>query len=87
MPHVKIWAVDHPGNIEVYVSDNGIGVDPAYKKLLFQAFKRFHHNHEYEGTGLGLSICRAVMERHGGSIDLYKTSPSGTTFKLHFNKQ
>lgn len=86
VPHVKIWAVEHPKKIEVFVADNGIGVDPAYKKLLFQAFKRFHHNHEYEGTGLGLSICKAAIERHEGSIELHKTSSKGTTFKLNFNK-
>jgi hypothetical protein len=36
------------------------------------------------GTGLGLSICRAIMEDHGGKLNLSKTGTRGTSFEIVF---
>lgn len=84
-PIIKIWSYENmPKYFEIFISDNGIGIQEEYINNLFQPFKRYHSKKEYEGTGLGMSICKSVMERHSGFIELSKTS--GCTFKLTFPK-
>jgi len=49
------------------VSDNGIGVDPQYREMVFEPFKKLN-GHAYPGAGLGLTMARMIVEMHGGSI-------------------
>jgi signal transduction histidine kinase len=56
--------------IEVTVSDRGMGIPP---KELPHLFQRFHRTPQarasgLSGTGLGLYICRGIVEAHGGRI-------------------
>ena len=84
VPEISVWANELANATEVYVKDNGIGIEKNYVKDLFKPFKRFHNESTYEGTGLGLPICQKVMEKLNGSIQLVESSNSGTTFKLSF---
>jgi PAS domain S-box-containing protein len=49
-----------------YVSDNGIGIDPAYHSRVFTLFERL--DPASEGTGVGLAIVKRIVEVHGGRI-------------------
>ena len=62
------------------VSDNGIGVDPAYQEQIFGLFKRLHGSSEYAGTGLGLAICKKLVERYRGRIWIDSKLGEGATF-------
>jgi len=85
IPTIKIWS-ELGESIDIFISDNGIGIDDNYSKDIFEPFKRYHNKKDYKGTGLGLSICKSVMEKHSGKIELFKSSNEGTTFKLTFPK-
>jgi light-regulated signal transduction histidine kinase (bacteriophytochrome) len=63
------------------VTDNGIGVEPAYHDRIFGLFKRLH-SRSIPGTGLGLAICRRIVERHGGKIWVESQAGQGATFRF-----
>lgn len=62
------------------IEDNGIGIDPAYQKQIFELFRRLHHTSEYEGTGMGLSVSKKIIEAHGGRIWLKSILNEGSQF-------
>ena len=49
------------------VTDNGIGIPQDYQDMVFEPFKRFHENGQYNGSGIGLAICKKVAQLHSGA--------------------
>ena len=73
---------------QVWVADNGVGIEPQYHEKVFRIFERLEDvNKEQEGTGVGLSIVKTVMEKHQGSVALDSVLGAGATFKLEFPKE
>jgi signal transduction histidine kinase len=69
-------------DIEVQISDTGIGITPEQQAQLFMPFYRADHallRHE-RGTGLGLSIVRALVDLHGGRVWVRSQPDVGSTF-------
>lgn len=83
-PRVVITTRRSDERVEVAVSDNGIGFDDKYLTKIFEPFERLHGRSEYGGTGIGLALCRAIVQRHGGSITAHGTLDEGAvvTFDL-----
>ncbi len=67
--------------VELAISDNGMGMDEETKRHIFDPF--FSRRADAaEGTGLGLTICRAIVERHGGTIRVQSAPQQGATFTI-----
>lgn len=86
-PVIDIQAERQPDNGWLFsVSDNGIGIDEAYKDRIFVIFQRLHNQKEYAGTGIGLSTCKKIVELNGGSIWMKSKLGAGSTFYFTFPK-
>ena len=65
------------------VIDDGQGIDPDKRELVFQRFARLDaaRSRDAGGTGLGLPIARQIAETGGGSLQI-EDSPCGARFVL-----
>jgi signal transduction histidine kinase len=78
-PHVTVTArLSGPGQAEITIADNGIGIPAGEHAAIFGNFHRAHTGAGYAGTGLGLAICRRIVQRHGGTIRA-EDNPGGGT--------
>jgi signal transduction histidine kinase len=77
------WCSDQGGFV-IQVADNGIGIAlediPKALGLFGQIDSAFNRRHE--GTGLGLPLSKALVEMHGGSLDLQSQPGVGTTVTI-----
>ena len=81
-PEIKIECYAENSNWHFVVSDNGIGIEPAYHEKIFIIFQRLHSKEEYSGTGIGLAITKKIIESIGGTIWLNSEKNKGCAF--HF---
>jgi two-component sensor histidine kinase len=66
----------------IEVEDSGVGVAQQHRADIFAPFFRVTNgaNRDVKGFGLGLSQARAVMELHGGTVELRDALPNGALF-------
>jgi PAS domain S-box-containing protein len=72
------------GTVVIEIADNGIGINEADKKRIFEPFVQLENelSRQHEGTGLGLALVRRIVELHGGTIEVESTLHIGTKFTL-----
>lgn len=78
----KVVSVNGVDNVEIVVTDNGIGFDPEHNFSIFNSFTRLNSKNIYDGTGLGLSLAKKIVERHHGSIEARGELGVGAVFKV-----
>ncbi|PID31497.1 hypothetical protein CR983_00915 [Candidatus Saccharibacteria bacterium] len=80
---VTISANEDRGMVRVDVIDRGIGMPKNVMRNLFHKFYRSHRSREtVAGTGIGLYITKAIIESHGGTIEVQSEEGKGTTFRF-----
>jgi PAS domain S-box-containing protein len=72
------------GIVCVVVSDQGIGIPQADLPKLFQRFYRAENvdPRQISGMGIGLYVVRAIVELHGGKVDVVSREGGGSIFTV-----
>ncbi len=84
---IDIRINDINGYAVVNVADTGIGIPEDEIKKIFDRFYRVDSSRgQTIGSGLGLSIVRAIVETHGGRIEVESTHGKGSIFKIFLPK-
>lgn len=77
-------AVSGDGSLVCDIDDNGIGIEPRFRELMFKPMERLLEK-DVPGSGMGLTFARRIVESHGGSIRLDDTkSGHGIRVRIEF---
>jgi two-component system, OmpR family, phosphate regulon sensor histidine kinase PhoR len=74
--------------IEIVVRDNGIGIERADQKSIYEQFKRGRAalDSGQPGVGLGLAFVRAIVRGHKGKLD-FDSRPGETAFRIRLKRR
>ncbi|CEO05992.1 sensor histidine kinase [Paraclostridium sordellii] len=81
---IKIDIRENNDNIEIKISDNGIGIPKNKLNSIFDRFKQVDGNtiRKGEGSGIGLYLVKCLVDMHGGSIFVDSEVGIGTIFNI-----
>ena len=79
-PQVFVESKLDGSQVEITVSDNGLGINDQHIDKIFDMFYRV--SDETDGTGLGLYIVKETIKKLNGSIEVSSRVNEGTTFKV-----
>ena len=83
-PEILISTYNVDSGINIEVSDNGVGISKSDQQKIFDKLYRVPTGniHNFKGFGLGLSYVKAVVDMHGGRINLESEPKKGSEFTV-----
>jgi signal transduction histidine kinase len=81
---VAVRVCDLGDQVRVDVADNGAGIRPEHRELVFEKFRQLGdaRTGRPAGTGLGLPICRQIVSHFGGRLWVESDPGRGATFSF-----
>jgi two-component system OmpR family sensor kinase len=81
---VRVATCRANGSVLLTISDNGPGIREEDLPRIFERFYRADKSRAVAtgGSGLGLSISKAIVEAHGGTIEVESRPDTGTRFTI-----
>lgn len=78
---IALGSAVREGALHLWVTDAGVGIAVGDIPRIFERFERVG-DLATRGSGLGLAIVRAIMEAHGGRVEVASEPGRGSTFSL-----
>ena len=69
--------------VQITVRDSGSGIHPEDLPHIFKRFYRSRFSKDTQGVGLGLPLAKAIIEAHGGTIEVDSALGGGTVFTIN----
>jgi PAS domain S-box-containing protein len=79
---VTVSSRQQNGEVIVVIADTGLGIPPEEVPFVFEKYYRTTTARHQEGTGLGLFIVKALVEAHGGRVEIKSVLGQGTHFSV-----
>jgi len=80
---IFISAVVEGAKVITSVADRGAGIDDMERMMIFDKFYRGQsQRYRVHGTGMGLAIAKAIVEAHGGTIEVTSQLGQGSVFSF-----
>lgn len=76
---IQMGARKQAQNIQLWVADNGRGIEPELQRKVFDRFQAKPSAGSHRGPGLGLALVKSFTELHGGKVSLVSKLEHGTT--------
>jgi signal transduction histidine kinase len=83
---VRLVVEGDDATVTIVVKDNGIGISAAEKSKIWERLYRGDRSRSQPGLGLGLSYVRAVVQAHGGSVQVESVLGEGSSFSVRLPK-
>jgi len=80
---VRVQVGSQGGLAVLTVSNTGQGIGSEDLPRVFERFYRADKSRSTGGNGLGLAISKAIVEAHGGTIEVASKENAGTTLTVH----
>lgn len=84
LPKIWIYAETIEEGVNVFIRDNGPGIEGRYHGKVFEIFQTLNNKDEVETTGIGLAVVKKAMEQMGGMVKLHTPQEGGTLVELSF---
>ena len=84
---VRLSVVQAGRQVELHVTDQGMGFPEGFADRAFDRFSRADHARSPGGTGLGLAIVSLIASAHGGSAGLGTARGGGADVWIAFDRQ
>ena len=72
----------HGDRIQFTVADDGPGIEPRFRRRVFEMFQTLRPRDEVEGSGIGLAIVKRLVESVGGEITVGASPANGAAFQF-----
>jgi signal transduction histidine kinase len=80
---VEISAKSGGDEVVITVKDTGEGIPTEEVPRIWERLYRGDKSRSQRGLGLGLSLVRAIINAHGGGIEVQSTVGKGSNFTIH----